>query len=165
MDTVRKRENRTLRAVGDDALVGSKYLWLYSAENLPDRHRRRFASLRTADLKTARAWTIKEDPRWLWTHRSPAWGRRHWEHWYFWATHSRLQPVIDTARMLQRHRAGLLAFFRHRITSAGCENLNGRIQALRVAARGLRNREHFKAAVFFHCGGLDLYPATHSIPG
>jgi transposase len=28
-------------------------------------------------------------------------------------------------------------------------------------AYGFRNTEHFKTAIFFHCGGLDLYPATH----
>jgi len=32
-------------------------------------------------------------------------------------------------------------------------------------AYGFRNREHFKTAIYFHCGGLDLYPTTHSIPG
>ncbi len=32
-------------------------------------------------------------------------------------------------------------------------------------AYGFRNREHFKTAIYFHCGGLDLYPATHGKPG
>ena len=63
LDTVRKRENCVLHAHGDKALVGSKYLWLYSEENLPERHHERFAALRNADLKTARAWAIKENLR------------------------------------------------------------------------------------------------------
>lgn len=25
---------------------------------------------------------------------------------------------------------------------------------------GYRSREHFKAAIYFFCGGLDLYPAS-----
>ena len=54
VDTVRKQENRTLVAEGDKSLTGSKYLWLYSAENLPRRHRGRFAALRNADLKTGK---------------------------------------------------------------------------------------------------------------
>jgi hypothetical protein len=48
VDTVRKQENRTLVAEGDKSLTGSKYLRLYSAENLPRRHRGRFAALRNA---------------------------------------------------------------------------------------------------------------------
>ena len=165
VDTVRKQENRVLHAQGDKTLAGSKYLWLYSQENLPQRHHERFAALRNADLKTARAWAIKENFRLFWHYRRRGWAERHWKSWYFWATHSRLQPVIDAARTLKRHLAGLLAYFAHRVTNATAEGLNSRIQAIRVSARGYRNREHFKTAIYFHCGGLNLYPATHSIPG
>ncbi len=160
VDTVRKAENRALRAEGNDALVGTKYLFLYSAENLPERHAQRFGALRTSDLKTARAWAIKEDLRWLWDYVSRAWAEKHWQRWYFWATHSRLAPVIDVAKMIKRHYDGVMAFFAHRLTSATAEGLNSRIQAIRVQARGYRNREHFKTAIYFHLGGLDLYPAT-----
>jgi transposase len=66
VDTVRKTENRRLRADGNDALVGTKYLFLYASENLPERHADRFDALRDSDLKTSRAWAIKEDLRWLW---------------------------------------------------------------------------------------------------
>jgi transposase len=161
VDTVRKQENRALIAEGDKSLAGSKYLWLYSAENLPRRHRGRFAALRDADLKTSRAWAIKESMRHFWEYKRRAWAQRHWKRWYFWATHSRLEPVIEAARTLKRHEAGLLSYFAHRITNAGAEGLNSRIQAIRVSARGYRNRDHFKTAIYFHLGGLALYPQTH----
>jgi transposase len=160
VDTVRKQENRALAAAGDKSLAGTKYLWLYSAENLPERHADRFAALRTVDLKTARAWAIKESLRHLWNYRRRGWAEKHFRRWYFWATHSRLKPVIDAAKTLKRHEQGILAYFKHRITSAAAEGLNSRIQAIRVSARGYRNREHFKTAIYFHLGGLQLYPAT-----
>jgi transposase len=159
VDTVRKAENRRLRAEGDDILVGTKYLFLYSAENLPERHAEHFAALRSTDLKTARAWAIKEDLRWLWDYVRRAWAEKHWRRWYFWATHSRLEPVIEVAKMIKRHYHGVMAFFSHRLTSATAEGLNSRIQAIRVSARGYRNRENFKTAIYFHLGGLDLYPS------
>jgi transposase len=124
VDTVRKQENRALMAEGDKSLAGSKYLWLYAQENLPKRHRGRFASLRDTDLKTARAWAIKESMRHFWEYKHRGWAERHWRSWYFWATHSRLQPVIDAARTLKRHEAGLLSYFAHTITNAGAEGLN-----------------------------------------
>jgi transposase len=165
VDTVRKREHRLLRAAGDGTLVGSKYLWLYSQERVPERHWQRFRALRDADLKTARAWAIKENLRCLWSYVYRGWALRHWKRWYFWATHSRLAPVIEVARMIQRRLHGVLNFYPHHITNAGSESLNSRIQAIKSMSRGFRNREHFKTAIFFHCGGLDLYPATHAIPG
>lgn len=160
VDTVRKQENRALAAAGDKSLAGSKYLWLYSSENLPERQQDRFAALRAADLKTGRAWAIKEDLRHFWSYQRRGWAAKHFTHWYFWATHSRLKPIIDAAKTLKRHQAGLLSYFKHRITNAGAEGLNSRIQAIRVSARGYRNRDHFKTAIYFHLGGLQLYPAT-----
>ncbi|MPY81388.1 MAG: ISL3 family transposase, partial [Actinophytocola sp.] len=73
VDTVRKTENKALAAAGDKSLAGSKYLWLYSAENLPERHRDRFAALRAGDLRTARAWAIKESLRHFWSYKRRGW--------------------------------------------------------------------------------------------
>jgi transposase len=160
VDTVRKQENRALLAKGDKTLAGTKYLWLYSLENLPDRHADRFALLRGGDLRTSRSWAIKESMRHFWSYRRRGWAEKHWKRWYFWATHSRLTPMIEAAKTLKRHEAGLLSFFAHRVTNAGAEGLNSRIQAIRVSARGYRNRQNFKTAIWFHCGGLDLYPAS-----
>jgi len=169
VDTVRKREHRELRAQGLEILTGSKYLWLYSEQNLPDFHRQRFATLKATNLKTARAWAIKESLGALWHYQRPGWARRFWKQWYFWATHSRLQPVIDVARMLARHLNGVLNYFSAaRITNAAAEGLNSKIQTIKKMAYGFRNREHFKTAIFFHCGGLQLYPAippTHGNAG
>ena len=160
VDTVRKQENRALVATGDKTLAGTKYLWLYSGENLPERHEDRFAVLKGGDLKTARAWAIKESLRHFWSYKRRGWGEKHFRRWYFWATHSRLKPVIDAAKTLKRHQAGLLSYFTHRVSNAGAEGLNSRIQAIRVSARGYRNREHFKTAIWFHLGGLQLYPVA-----
>ena len=160
VDTVRKQENRALVATGDKSLSRSKYLWLYSAETLPARHQDRFGVPRGSDLKTARAWAIKESLRHFWSYKRRGWGEKHWKRWYFWATHSRLQPVIDAARTLKRHKAGLMSYFAHRVSNAGAEGLNSRIQTIRVSARGYCNRGHFKTAIWFHLGGLQLYPFT-----
>ena len=135
------------RLITSSGLSGSKYLWLYGAENLPSKHEGRFAALRDTDLKTARAWAIKESLRHFWEYVQRGWALRHWNKWCFWATHSRLALIIDAARTLKRHEAGLLGYFAHPITNAGAEGLNSRVQAIRVCARGYRNREHFKTAI------------------
>jgi len=165
VDDVRKREHRELRAEGDETLTRTKYLWLYSEENLPEKHWDRFAELKAIHLKTGRAWAIKESLRDLWGYVRRGWALRHWRRWYFWATHSRLQPVLKVAAMLKTHLENVLTYFAHRITNAASEGLNSKIATIQKMAYGYRNREHLKAAIYFHCGGLDLYPATHGVPG
>lgn len=165
VDRTRRREHRELKGVGDDRLTGTKYVWSYGEENVPDKHRERLASLTargmTRKLKTARAWSIKESLRDMWKCRSRVEAETHWRWWYGWAIRSRLSPVKKVASMLKEHLPGVLAYFRHRVTNAASEGLNAKIQRIKKMAYGFRNREHFKTAIFFHCGGLDLYPATH----
>jgi len=164
VNDVRKREHRERRHEGDEILKGSKHLWLYSSENVPAKQRQRFARLKAQDLATGRAWAIKENLRRLWGYVSRTWAVKHWKSWNFWATHSRLAPVIRVARMIQNHLTNILTYFGHRITNAVSEGLNSKIQTIKQMACGFRNREHFKTAIYFHCGGLDLYPATHGNP-
>lgn len=164
IDAVRKSEHRELRAKGDQMLSGSKYLWLYSEENLPERHRERFNTLRSFNLKTARAWSMKETLRALWSYRSRAWAEKHWQRWYSWAIRSRLPAMKIAAKTLKVHLHNILTFFTHRLTNALTESVNAKIQRVKRAAHGYRNVDHFKTAIFFHCGGLDLYPETHAIP-
>jgi len=162
---VRKEEHRELRQEGRDLLTGTKYLWLYSRENLPESRREEFAVLRKKRLRTGRAWAIKESLRDLWTYQSPAWARKHFESWYGWAIRSRLKSVKAVARMFRKYLKNIMTFFKHRITNAVSEALNSTIQTIKKKACGFRNREHFKIAIYFHCGGLNLLPVTHKNVG
>jgi transposase len=114
----------------------------------------RFALLKALTVKTGRAWALKESLRELWQYTRVGWAERHWKRWYVWATHSRLTPVLETARTIQRHLAHVMTLFAHRITNAVTEGLNSKIQTIKKMAYGFRNREHFKAAIYCHCGDL-----------
>ena len=158
VDTVRKQEHRDLMASGDETLKGSKYLWLYSRENVPDRRRNEFNALKRQELKVGRAWAIKEALRRLWRYVYPASGGKFWKQWYFWATHSRLEPIRKAAETVRRHIDNILTYYQHPVTNAMSEGLNSQIQKIKSMACGFRNIENFKTAIYFHCGGLDLYP-------
>lgn len=166
LDQVRRRENKLLRVDGDDRLVGSKHLWLYAAENLANSNadldtKLAFAELRSSNLKTARAWALKESLRGLWEQRSRAAGERWYQRWYSWAVRSRLTPVKKVAAMVKRHLHNVLTYFKHRITNAGSEAINSVVQMLKKRAFGYRSFENFRTVVLFRCGGLDLHPSTH----
>lgn len=162
VDLVRKAEHRALLEHDDRALVGSKYVWLYSKENLPARYIERFEELRARDLKTSRAWAIKENLRRLWQFRRLAVAKNYWKRWLDWALRSQLPPIVRAAQTLQRHVGGIFGFFENRVTNAIAERINGTIQRIKRAAHGYRNLNNFMTAIFFHCGGLQLHPPTHT---
>lgn len=158
VDNVRRQEHKVLMAKGNETLKGTRYYWLYNEKNLPDRYRTAFRELKNSNLKTARAWAIKESLLPFWDYQTQAWALRFWKRWYFWATHSKLKPMIDAARTIKRHLPNVLTYFRHPITNAMAEGINSQIQRIKHDACGYRNREHFKMAIYFYCGGLALYP-------
>ena len=92
----------------------------------------------------------------------PKCAEKYFTAWYFWATHSRLAPIIEAAKTLTRHLPNLLTYFTHGITNAMAEGINSKIQTVKLMACGYRNREHYKTAIYFHCGGLDLYPRAEA---
>jgi len=163
VDKVRRRENKELRAEGDDRLVKTKYQWLQN----PDRMRRTqwqaFAPLRNSALKVARAWAIKELAMGLWGYVSRGWAKRMWRRWYDWAIRSRLEPVKRVARMIKKHWEGVINAATSDITNARSEGINSKIQWIKRQACGFRNRERFRNAIYFHLGGLDLYPEALKI--
>lgn len=131
VDDVRKAEHRRLLQGGDDTLKRTKYLWLFSEENLPERYVEWFTRLKALNLKTGRAWAIKESLRDLWSYRRKGWAKRFWKEWYFWATHSRLRPVVKAARTLKSHLSNVLTYCDHLITNATSEGLNSKIQTIK----------------------------------
>jgi len=158
VDKVRRQEHRQLKAGGDDRLKGSKHLWLYAAENLPQKHHSAFRELCDQNLRTGRAWAIKETLRRLWDYRSTTWARKFFRAWFGWARRSKLEPIKRAALTLQRHLDNIITYCRHPITNGVAEGLNSRIMTIKRKACGYRNRENFKTAIYFFCGGLDLYP-------
>lgn len=94
--------------------------------------------------------------RTTWATRSTACGA--WRKWLGWALRSRLEPMRRVARMIREHLEGILNAIVHGVTNAGAESVNAKIQKVKRQACGFRNRERFRYAIYFHCGGLDMSP-------
>jgi transposase len=160
VDQVRRAENQELRAQGDDRLVKTKYLWLTNPAHMSRKQRDAFAQVQTSRLKVARAWAIKEAGMLLFGYAERGWAERMWERWCGWALRSRLEPVKRVARMIREHWHGVINAATTSVTNAMSESLNSKIQWIKRRACGFRNRDRFRNALYFHLGGLDLYPAA-----
>ena len=82
----------------------------------------------------------------------------------WWAARSQRRPIIKAAGTLRNNSKNILTYIRHRVTNAVLEGINSKIQTVKKMAYGYRNRENFKTAIYFHCGGLNLYPGTYGNP-
>jgi len=158
VDKVRRKENQTLRAAGDDRLTGTRYDWLRNPAAMEAADRKAFAALRQSGLKTARAWALKETAMALFSYQYERPARKHFRWWHGWAVRSRLRPMLEVARTLKRRFENIITYLRHRVTNAASESINAKIQWVKYTARGFRNKNNFRVAILFHCGGLDLAP-------
>lgn len=158
VDTVRKQEHKALMAEGWEDLKGTKYDWLSNLRNLSRKRQREFKVLRESTLKTARAWAIKAMAMQQWDFVSRTWAVKRWKQWLSWAVRCRLEPMKAVAKVIKTHLWGILNAILLKVTNGGAESINSRIKMLKIRSRGFRNKDRYKNAIYFHLGGLDLYP-------
>src|SRR5271166_6176111 len=155
VDQVRRAEQK-----GQGLLRGTRYIWLRNPANLSDRQRATLDNLPTRHLKTARAYQIRLAFQELYDQPSTEAAAGFLKKWYFWATHSRLEPVIDAAHTVKRHWDGILRWFDSKIANGLIEGINSLVQAAKAKARGYRSTRNLKAIVYLLAGKLDLQPAV-----
>lgn len=163
VDLIRRNEHRRRSAEGDFSLTGSKFDWLRHPASFTRAAGQAFEELRARVHRMARAWELKETAMAIFDLRAAWAARRNFERWFAWAIRSHLAPIKHVARTLRRHWDQIENYFRHRVTNAGVESINTKIQGVKARSRGFRNRERFRMAIYFHCGGLDLYPSGAAI--
>lgn len=152
VDKVR-REEQKMRP----ELKGSRYVWTKNPENLSPHQFALWDALdvRRLNLKTARAYHLRLALQELWTMDGSA-AEDFLKRWYFWATHSRLQPMIDFARTVRRHQDGILRWLQSRISNGILEAINSLIQAAKAKARGYRSTDNLIAMAYLLAGKLDF---------
>jgi transposase len=137
-------------------LKKTRYIWLKNEGNLTKVQRETFGGLADLNLKTARAYQIRLTFQDLYAQPSLAAARAFLKKWYFWATHSRLAPIIKAARTIKRHWEGILRWFESKIANGILEGINSLVQAAKAKARGYRSTRNLKAIIYLIAGRLEL---------
>lgn len=158
VDKVRRTEHRNLLKEGDDRLSQTKYVWLTSHENLSEKQQSLFEATFDLQLKTGKAWAFKEMLRDLWGQDTAATATTFFQSWYQRVIHSKLEPMKTVARSIKERLVNVVSYCTHRITNGVAEGMNSKIMSIKRRVGGFRNRNNFKTAIFFYCGGLSLYP-------
>lgn len=158
IDQTRRAEQKRLQQEGDDALKGTRYLWLRSQADLPRKLREQLAGLLQRASQVGEVWAVKEAASKLWNYKSRSWAQKAWVALCRAGREVQapaLQRAIDT---VLRHLFGIVNAVVLGVTNASSESVNSRVQALKRRANGYRSRARFRDAILFHLGKLDLYP-------
>src|SRR3954452_3021939 len=151
VDQVRRAERKV-----HNVLAGTRYLWLRNPVNLSDQQRAAFENLPLRHLKTVRAYRIRQTIQELYDQPTTDAATVFLKKWYFWATHSRLPPIIDAARTIKRHWNGILRWHETKIANGILEGINSLVQAAKAKARGYRSSRNLKAMIYLIAGRLEL---------
>ena len=153
VDAVRKEE------VGTNKLLkGTKYIWLKNYNNLTAKQKEELETLTMSkmNIKTLRAYNIRQSFQEIYQAKTEDEFITYLNKWYYWATHSRLDPIIKAAKTIKRHWDGVVQWYQSKVNNGILEGLNSVIQAAKSKARGYKTFKNYKIIVYLLTGKLDF---------
>ncbi len=113
LDKVRAGEARRLKEKGKDPVLSkSRWCFLKRKGNLTDKQSFKLQELLQMNLRTVKAYLLKEQFQDFWEYKSPAWAGKFLDSWCKNAMRSKIDPMKDVAKMLRSHRELILSYFR-----------------------------------------------------
>ena len=127
-------------------------------KNLTKKQREKLEELKISNLnlKSIRALHIRENFQEIYNSYSVEDFEIKLKKWYFWATHSKLKPMISAAKTIKTHWDGVLRWWSSKINNGILEGLNSVIQAAKSKARGYKLVKNFKIIAYLLAGDIDL---------
>lgn len=164
IDEVRAKEARQIeREGGKPVLKHSRWCLLKRPQRLGDKQMGRLADLLKRNLRTVRAYLLKEDFQFLWDYVSAYHAGRFLDAWCTRAMRSRIEPMTKIARSLRAHRPLILNWFRARglISSATVEGFNNKLKVVTRRSYGFRVFRVAEIALYHALGDLPEPEGTH----
>jgi transposase len=118
----------------------------------------------SCNLKTVRAYLLKEDFQFFWQYVSPAWAGKFLDNWCKRTMRSRIKPMKKVAKMLRTHRELLLNWFHAKkwgVSLGAVEGLNNKARVTTKRAYGFRTYDLLELALYQTLGDLPEPKSTH----
>jgi transposase len=164
LDEVRAGEARRMAREGMvPVLKKSRWLLLKREENLKTEQRFRLRDLLRYNLRTVRAYLLKEAFQQLWDYNSPTWAGKFLDEWCRQVMRSRIEPMKKIAHSLRQHRELILNYFRaQKLLSSGVvEGLNNKAKLTMRRSYGFRTFRTLELALYHSLGKLPEPQPTH----
>lgn len=156
IDKVRRSEVKT-----NEELRDSRYALLKNNMHLTDKQRIKFEAIREGNYEVARAWTIRENFKSLFTERYKEDAIILFSQWCTDTLRKGIKEVNKVVDTFKNHITGVVNALVVAFNNAMAERLNGKIQELKTIGRGYRKFENFRSAILFFYGELNLLPQKY----
>ncbi len=161
LDEVRREHWNQLRATGDPdaakAFKDGRWSLLKNPADLTDQQADTLAALHTAGGKIPRAWALKEMVRAIF---APGLSEQAVaeliDRLLARLSRSRLKPFVRLGRTIRKHRDGILAARRLKLTNARAEALNNKAKLIVRRAYGFHSARAALALIHLTCGPIKL---------
>ena len=164
IDEVRAKESKELVAKGyEPVLKRTRWLLLKRPENLSEKQQPKLAELLQYNLRSVRAYLLKEDFQFFWGYISPYWAGQFLDQWCTRTMRSRIEPMKKMARTLRNHRTLLLNWFRAKgaISAGTVEGFNTKAKLTLRKSYGFRTYRAMEIALYHGLGALPEPRVTH----
>jgi len=163
VDDVRAEEARKMRAAGHEILKHTRWCLLKRKQNLTRDQRFRLRDLLHYNLRTVRAYLLKEDFQQFWDYDSPTWAGKFLDDWCRQTMRSRIEPMKKIVRMLRSHRDLILNYFKARkvISSGIIEGLINKAKVTMRKSYGFRTFRVTELALYHSLGKLPEPETAH----
>lgn len=164
LDEIRAEEAKRLRRDGyEPVLKRSRWCFLKRPANLTDKQTVKLSELLRYNLRTVRAYLLREEFQRLWEYKSAAWAGKFLDEWTGRVMRSRLEPMKKVARTIRVHQPLILNWFRARgaVSSGAVEGLNNKVKLVTRKSYGFRTPGVAKLALLHNLGRLPEPKRTH----
>lgn len=169
VNQVRVDEVKRLKDEGYDEAVlrHTKYCFLKNPENLTPKQEAKLDDVLEYDLKSVKAYLLKESFQLFWDYKSPYWAEWYLEKWCKRAMRSRLEPIKKFVKTIRTHQPLIMNWFKAKkaYSSGIVEGMNRNVNLVTRKAFGFRSYEVLKIALFHTMGGLPEPESTHRFCG
>ncbi len=164
LDEVRAEEHRNMKNDGyEPILTKSRWLLLKRPENLTEHQEAKLSELLKYNLKSLRAYLLKEDFQQFWNYVSPTWAGKFLDQWTTRVMRSQIEPLKKEAKTIRRHKDLILNWFRAKkmFSSGIVEGLNTKVKLTVRKSYGFRTFKCTEIALYHVLGKLPEPPLTH----
>jgi transposase len=159
VDKVRRQQWRELQGTPEGETVKkSRWALLKNLWNLSRKERQKLSDVQQNNKQLYRAYLLKEALARALDYRQPKRAAEALDEWLGWASRSRLQPFVQLARTIRKHKDGILAYVKERLTNGIVEGINNRLRMIARRAFGFHSANALMSMLFLCCGGISLNP-------